>query len=154
METTRKNGFSDLNVAIKGGSVGGKVSRRPRNIKIGDQLTSEEMLFMAEGIAYIITNMEYDKTKAEQKVKDVSHLLMIGDWHIVFTQTLDNPISSLSEWKKYLLNKWKSAYGKIVNKKLAEGDDDMLRSLRNVSRAYDVSLNTKTQWVKEAKARI
>lgn len=152
---TRVRGFSNREVAARGGMAGGKLSRRHRAIRIGTQLTSEEMLFMAEGIGIVVSSnikaLGLSIDEVEAQVKEVSHLLTAGQWHLVFAQTLKNPIESLSSWKKYLLKRWVEALEILEKDELTEDENELLRSLRNVSEAYNVATNTKTKWFKEAK---
>lgn len=151
----RGSGFSLEGVASAGGKVGGKISRRPRNIRVGQPLTSQEMLFMADGISSILAltapASQEDIDEVEELVKNTTSLLMAGKWHLVFSQTCKNPIQSLSKWKSYLLSQWKKAHQMISDDNLSDDDNEWLRSLRNVSEAYDVTNNTKTKWTQEAK---
>lgn len=154
-------GFASNNSkAVVSGMAGGRISRRPRTIKLGDPLTSDEMIFMAEGIGEVISSsygnkvLTADELRAvEEKTNAVySDLLTTGKWDLVFSQTLTNPAESLASWKKHLLKRWKSA-SELLNSgdKLTEYDTIQLRSLRNVSEAYNVATNTKTKWSQEAK---
>ena len=153
-----KTGFSvNKEIAIQGGQTGGKISRRPRYITVNTPLTSEEMLFMADGVSAILSENKENQTQEEiqTRVTNASHLLMSGKWNLVFSETLPDPLRSLSCWKSYLLRKWKEAYNKIkedVNmENFTPEDTENLRSLRNVSEAYNAATNTKTKWTREAK---
>lgn len=153
--TKRGTGFSIEGVASAGGKVGGKISRRPRTIRVGQPLTSQEMLFMADGISSIVSALapasQTEIDEVEELLKKTTNLLMSGKWNLVFSQTCPSPIQSLSKWKEYLLRQWKVAHDKISAGDLTEDDNEWLRSLRNVSEAYDVTNNTKTKWTQEAK---
>lgn len=138
--------------AKNGGLVGGKISRRARNIKQGEPLTSDEMLFLAGGIADILKTEKIEGEKADELVKKASTLLMSGSWDLMFANTLDNPIHSLAMWKNYLIKRWGEAYKLMKEDTATDEDYEWMKSLRNVSEAYNVATNTKTKWVQEAKA--
>lgn len=142
---------SRISGASKGGLVGGKISRKPRYIKIGDQLTSEEMLFMAKGVGDILRDSGCKPNEAMKRMQINSDLLVEGKWDKVFTQTLENSVYSLAEWRRYFISSWAVMYKKLTDNDMSEEDESKLRALKNMSRAYDVTLNTKTKWVKEAK---
>lgn len=145
------SGFKIKGVASAGGKVGGKISRRPRHIHIGQPLTSQEMLFIADGISTILSAGGDESEVVERTLKSTASLLMAGKWHLVFSQTRANPIKSLTDWKEYLVKQWELAYGMVTKGELTDEDNEWLRSLRNVSEAYDTANNTKTKWSQEAK---
>lgn len=152
---TRGTGFGIEGVASAGGKVGGKISRRPRNIEIGQPLTSQEMLFMADGVSVVVcelTNEDTPPEKVERWSGKAVELLVSGKWHLVFTETGESPLVSLSKWKKFLLKQWKKGH-ELLEKgtELTDDENEWLRSLRNVSQAYDVANKTKTKWTQESK---
>lgn len=154
-EPKRGSGFRIEGVASAGGKVGGRISRRPRTIRVGQPLTSQEILFMADGISSIINSLNKEKVvstaEIEKCVTRTTELLMSGKWNLVFSNTTPDTMSSLRKWKTYLVEQWVKGRQMIADDKLTDDDNEWLRSLRNVSEAYDVALNTKTKWAQEAK---
>lgn len=157
-EPKKGSGFSIEGVASAGGKIGGRISRRPRTIRVGLPLTSQEILFMADGISSIISDLTKegptDTAEIENCVEKATKLLMSGKWNLVFSNTTSNTMGSLKRWKQYLIAQWVKARKMIADDNLTNDDNEWLRSLRNVSEAYDVALNTKTKWAQEAKKAI
>lgn len=137
------------------GKIGGKISRRSRNVKIGEPLKAEEMVYMSSMIAEIIKFNGQDEVENEnlsEKVAELSNKLMSKEWNRVFTDILEDPAHSIEAWKHILVGEWKAFYGVLAKGgELDDSQEEEFKSLRNVSKAFELATGTKVRWVAEAK---
>lgn len=89
------------------------------------------------------------------KVTSLSKMLMSKEWNRVFTDILEDPKHSIEAWKKLLVGEWYVFYDIIAKgNDLDENQEEEFKSLRNVSKAFEVATGTKVRWVAEAKKLI
>lgn len=141
------------------GKIGGKISRRSRDVRMGEPLKADEMVYMSGMISEILTfegkTDEAEIKSLSDKVTLLSQKLMSKEWNRVFTDILNDPAHSIEAWKKLLIGEWYAFYSIIVKgEDLDEDQEEEFKSLRNVSKAFEIATGTKVRWVAEAKKLI
>lgn len=141
------------------GKIGGKISRRSRDVKIGEPLKAEEIVYVSNMISEILRfDGEADEVEIKvlsDKATSLSKMLISKEWNRVFTDILEDPKHSIEAWKKLLVGEWYVFYDIIAKgNDLDEDQEEEFKSLRNVSKAFEVATGTNVRWVAEAKKLI